>query len=97
MGQFNFPILISALKAFDNFISENPGSIYREEALYYRIEAATTLAVNSTEDKKRERLEDALDSYNDLLRHFPESTFKNKADNLARTLQKELGAYEVSK
>src|SRR5690606_33648378 len=34
LGQFNFPILISALKAFDNFISENPGSIYREEALY---------------------------------------------------------------
>jgi len=97
LGKFQFPILISAITAFDNFVSENPGSIYREEALYYRIDAATTLAMNSTEDRKKERLEDALDSYNNLLRHFPESTFKKQADDLARTLQRELGAYEVSK
>ena len=97
LGKFNFPILISAITAFDNFISENPGSKYREEALYYRMDAATTLAINSTEDKKKERLEDALDSYNNLMRHFPESSFKKPADDLAQTIQKELGAYEVSK
>ena len=44
---------ISAIAALDNFISDNPGSIYREEALYLKIEATTNLAFNSTENRKR--------------------------------------------
>ncbi|MDF0705980.1 MAG: outer membrane protein assembly factor BamD [Bacteroidota bacterium] len=93
LGEFNLPILVSALTAFDNFITDNPGSIYREEALYYRIEAATHLALNSTEDKKQERLQDALDSYNNLMRYFPETKFKKDADKLAETVREELSAY----
>ncbi|WP_375324703.1 outer membrane protein assembly factor BamD [Flagellimonas sp. GZD32] len=96
LGQFNFPVLISAIEAFDNFITDNPGSIYREEALYYRIESATTLALNSTMDKQQERLEDALESYNTLMRYFPETQFKKKADDLAETIQKELSNYNTS-
>src|SRR5690606_16827758 len=93
LGEFNLPILISAITALDNFISENPGSIYREEAMYYRIESATHLAVNSTPDRKRERLEDALGAYNSLMREFPEGEFKDRADDLAGTIQKELNAF----
>lgn len=96
LGKFNYPILISAITALDNFISDNPGSIYREEALYYRIEATTNLAMNSTEDKKKERLEDALASYNNLMRYFPESKFKDEADDLAKAIQKELSAYTAT-
>jgi len=97
LGEFQFPILISAITAFDNFLSENPGSVYREEAMYYRIEAATHLAVNSTPDRKKERLEDALGAYNNLIREFPEGGFKDKADNLARTIQREMDANGLSK
>ncbi len=97
LGRFNYPILVSAITALDNFISDNPGSIYREEALYYRIEAASNLAMNSTENKKKERLEEALASYNNLLRYFPETQFKKKADNLSEKIQKELGEYSSSK
>ncbi len=97
LGKFNYPILISAITALDNFISDNPGSVYREEALYYRIEAATNLAVNSTENKKQERLEDALSAYNNLFRYFPETRFKKKADELSQKIQKELSVYSSSK
>ncbi len=96
LGKFNYPILISAITALDNFISDNAGSIYREEALYYRIEATTNLALNSTENRKQERLQEALDSYNTLMRYFPESQFKKEADNLSDKIQKELSAYTVS-
>nr|WP_245668109.1 outer membrane protein assembly factor BamD [Allomuricauda zhangzhouensis] len=96
LGQFNFPVLVSAIEAFDNFITDNPGSVYREEALYYRIESTTTLALNSTMDKQQERLEEALDSYNTLLRYFPETQFKKKADDLAETIRKELSIYDTS-
>ncbi len=96
IGSWDLPRLISAITAFDNFVLDNPGSIYTEEALYYRIEAATNLAVNSTEDKKRERLEDALDSYNNLLRYFPETEYKKEADRLAETIQEELSVYNAT-
>ncbi|NAY90707.1 outer membrane protein assembly factor BamD [Muricauda sp. JGD-17] len=96
LGEFNFPILISAITALDNFITDNPGSIYREEALYYRVEATTNLALNSTQNKRKERLEDALSSYNNLMRYFPESEFKKKADNLAEKIQEELGVYATN-
>ncbi|WP_369884670.1 outer membrane protein assembly factor BamD [Allomuricauda sp. XS_ASV26] len=94
LGEFNLPVLVSAITAFDNFITDNPGSIYREEALYYRIEASTLLALNSTEDKKKERLEDALSSYKNLMRYFPETQFKKEADKLAETVREELSAYQ---
>lgn len=97
LGQFNYPILVSAITALDNFVSDNPGSIYREEALYYRIEATTNLALNSTENRKKQRLEEAQNSYNNLLRYFPESKFKKKADNLFEKIQRELSVYTISK
>ncbi|PWL39216.1 outer membrane protein assembly factor BamD [Flagellimonas aquimarina] len=97
LGQFNYPILVSAITALDNFISDNPGSVFREEALYYRIEAATSLALNSTQNRKKERLEDAQGAYNTLIRYFPETKFKKKADNLSEKIQKELGEYPNSK
>ncbi|MEM0933606.1 MAG: outer membrane protein assembly factor BamD [Bacteroidota bacterium] len=97
LGEFNLVILVSAIKALDNFVADNPGSIYREEALYYRIEATTNLAINSTDDKKRERLEEALASYNNLLKYYPESRFKKKADDLAEKIQKGLGQFQESK
>ncbi len=90
LGEFNYPILLSAITAFDNFIADNPGSIYREEALYYRIEAATHLALNSTQNKKKERLETALDYYDALLRYFPKTQFKSQADKLSESIQKGL-------
>lgn len=90
LGEFNLPILVSAITALDNFITDNPGSIYREDALYYRIEATTNLALNSTEDKKQERLEDALNSYNNLMRYFPESKFKKDADKLSEKIREEM-------
>nr|WP_321412433.1 outer membrane protein assembly factor BamD [uncultured Allomuricauda sp.] len=96
LGEFNLPVLVSAITAFDNFITDNPGSIYREEAMFYRIEAATRLALNSTEEKKQERLEDALEFYNTLMRYFPETEFKKKADDYAETIQEELSAYSSS-
>nr|WP_228235774.1 outer membrane protein assembly factor BamD [Muricauda sp. M10] len=97
IGAWDLPRLVSAIKAFDNFVTDNPGSVYREEALYYRIEAWANLAFYSTLDKKQERLNEALGSYNTLMRYYPESKFKDDADKLAEKIQKELSAFTISK
>ncbi len=90
LGEFNFPLLVSAVAALDNFVSDNPGSIYREDALYYKVEATTNLALNSTDDKKPERLETAKSAYNTLKRYFPETKYAKKADNLLEKIEKEI-------
>ena len=45
LGHFDFTFLTPAMAAFDNFISDHPGSIYREEALYLKFESSTEFAL----------------------------------------------------
>lgn len=84
---------ISAIAALDNFISDNPGSIYREDALYLKIEATTNLALNSTQSKKQERLETAKAAYDNLLKYYPETKYTKDANNLVEKVNKELQNY----
>lgn len=93
LGEFNYPILISAIAALDNFISDNPGSVFREEALFYKLKASTDLAMNSTENRKQERLEEAITAYNALKRSYPETAFEKEANKLFETLQREMQQY----
>jgi len=84
---------ISAIAALDNFISDNPGSIYREDALYLKIEATTNLAINSTENRKKERLEDAKLAYNNLFKYFPETKYAEVANDLIEEVDEQLNNY----
>ena len=51
----------------------------------------------STSDKKQERLQEAMGSYTNLMKYFPESKFKDDAGKLAEKIQEELSAYTISK
>jgi len=84
---------ISAIAALDNFLTDNSGSIYREDALFYKIKASTNLALNSTERKKKKRLEEAKLSHAKLKKYFPESKYQKKVDNLLGKVEKELKNY----
>ena len=81
---------ISAVAALDNFVSDFPGTIYREEALYLKLVATSNLALNSTENRKQERLETAEAAYNNLLKYYPETTFLSKANDLLEKINKQL-------
>jgi len=54
----------SAIKAFDIYLVDYPGSSYMEEALYYKQESAYLLAINSFQELVPERLQ-AAKEYND--------------------------------
>lgn len=81
---------ITAIAALDNFVSDNPGSIYREDVLFYKVQATTNLALNSVESKKPERLQDAKTAYNTLLKNYPETKYSKEANNLMEDINKEL-------
>lgn len=84
---------ISAIASLDNFISDHPGSIYREEALYLKIQAAANLALNSTENRKKERLEDAKAAYNNLFKYFPGTKYAEDANDLVEKVDEQLNDY----
>lgn len=93
LGEFNYDILRSAVASLDNFVSDFPGSQYKEEALYLKVESTTNMAMNSSEYIKKERLETAKNAYNVLKKQFPETQFAKKADNLLEKIEKELSNY----
>ncbi len=84
---------VSAIAALDNFISDYPGSVYREDALYQIIKASTNLALNSTESKKQERLQDAQEAYSNLRKYFPETKYQKQVDNLMGKIERQLQDY----
>ena len=85
---------ISAISALDNFISDHPGSVFREEAYFLKFQSAATLAMNSTFTKKEQRLEDATAAYNTFLKYYPESEFAKQAKSIYDDLQKEWVAFK---
>ena len=78
----------SAITAFNNFLDNYPGSIYREDALFYKFDSAYKLAVNSVVWKQQERTDKALKYYKSLLRYFPESKYLDKANLMHEELEK---------
>ena len=77
----------SAITAFNNFLDNYPGSIYREDALFYKFDSAYKLAVNSVVWKQQERTDKALKYYKSLLRYFPESKYLDQANSMHEELE----------
>ncbi len=79
-----------ALKAFELFIIDYPGTPYKEQALFYRLDSAYKLALNSVENKKEERLNYAKTTFNNLIKFNSATEFKAEADEMAASIDKEL-------
>jgi outer membrane protein assembly factor BamD len=90
LGEFNYPILVSSIQAFNNFVTDNPGSIYREDAFFYRLKSEMTLANNSIITKQEERYREALKYYQALMKSYPDTKYKKEAQNFYETIQEEL-------
>ncbi len=91
LGHFDYTFLTPAIAAFDNFISDYPGSIFREEALYLKFESATEFGLNSFVKLKPERMENAKTAYNTLKKQFPETKYADDAAKWLEKIEKDLG------
>lgn len=85
----------AAIKSFDNFLFEYPASSFREAAMFYRLDSAHNLAVNSVESKKLERLQSAKVYYNTLLKYYPQTEFLDEANEMNQELDTELAKYNT--
>lgn len=85
----------AAIKAFDNFIVNFPGSQYRMEAHYLRLESAYLLAINSIPSLVNARLITAKKHYTSFNRYYSESARKADADKILEDIENRLQNKEV--
>lgn len=79
----------AAIQAFDNLLSDYLGSEFKEEALLYRLKAAHDFVLKSYDRRKPERIKDALEAHEKLIRNYPESKYLEEAKKIYATLNKE--------
>jgi outer membrane protein assembly factor BamD len=70
----------AAVVALTNSLKEFPDTKYREELMFMLLRAKYLLAIRSVEEKKEERLTDALDEYFTFVDEFPESEHRKEAE-----------------
>ncbi|WP_298223419.1 outer membrane protein assembly factor BamD [Flavobacterium sp.] len=83
----------AALVALDLFISDYPGTQYKEAALFYRLDSAYKLAINSIPAKMEERLKNAKVMYGNLMKFKEDTQYKEKADDMLVRIEKDLQQY----
>ena len=79
----------AAIVALDNFMLDYPGSIYKEDALFYKFDSAYKLAINSVYSKMNDRIQSAMKAYEGLLNYNGNTKYKEKADKMLTRLEKE--------
>ena len=95
----------ASVKSFDNFIFEFPGSKLREDALFYRLDSAYKLAINSIEYKntiqngvvhlRKERLETAKE-YSDAFKlMYANSQYIEDVNKMTSAINQELESYST--
>ena len=80
----------SAIVALDNFIIDYPGTPFREKALYYKLDSAYQLAINSITTKMEDRLTVAKTAYSNLIKFNANTEYKQKADEMLARIDKDL-------
>ncbi len=85
----------AAIESFDNFITDNPGTIYREEAFLYRLKAAYELAINSLPSLVQERLATAKGYYNSYMKYYKGTDSAAEANEISQKIDEKLVTKET--
>lgn len=80
----------AGIRSLDNFISDFPGSKYKEDALYYKLQFSYNYAIKSIDSKMEERLNLAKSAYASLVRFKEDTKYKKEADEMLASIDKEL-------
>jgi outer membrane protein assembly factor BamD len=79
-----------AVIALNNTIKDYPNSIYEQEMHFLIVKSSFELAINSIEEKKKERLMETIKAYYTFVDRFAESEWIKEAENIFVRTNKEL-------
>lgn len=85
----------ASIKSFENFIFEFPGSTLREDALFYKLDSAYKLAVNSVDYKKEQRLKDAKVDSDLFLESYASSKYIEDVKQMASDIENQLKSFKT--
>lgn len=85
----------AAIESFDNFISDNPGTIYREQAFLFRLKASYKLAINSLPYLVQERLVTAKGHYNNFIKYYKSTDSAKEANEINEEIEERLVTKET--
>ena len=71
----------AAIKSFENFLIDFPGSDLREKAMYYRFDSAYKLAINSVVWRQKERIENAVSYFNSFKNSYNDSELLDEMES----------------
>ena len=80
----------AAIKAFDNFVQDNPGTSYRELAFLYKLKSAYELAINSIPMLVQERLLTAKSYYNNFTKYYKDTNSATEANSIYQDIEKRI-------
>ncbi|MCL6461728.1 Beta-barrel assembly machine subunit BamD [Flavobacterium micromati] len=80
----------AAIVALDNFVADYPGTPFKEDALYYKLDSAYQLGINSIPAKMEERLLVAKTAQVNLLKFNGETKYKKEAGEMLVRIEKDL-------
>lgn len=80
----------AAMVALDNFVSDFPGTPFKEDALFYKYDSAYQIGINSVPEKMVERLNVAKTAYASLIKFKPDTKYKKIADEMYARIETDL-------
>ena len=80
----------SAQVAMTNFIDDFPGTKFKEDALFYKLDSAYKLAINSVQNKMKERLLVAQTDYLSLLKFKADTKYKKQVELMKARIETDL-------
>ena len=86
----------NSITAFENFISDHPGSIFREDAYFGRFQAQYELALQSVPKKVEDRLQIAIEYFNDFMKYYGQTELAEKAKEIKKDIDKKIETIKVS-
>jgi outer membrane protein assembly factor BamD len=90
VSDFNMMSLKSAVISIENFRKDFPDSQFNEELAFLKVESQYNLASNSFSIKQKDRFQDVIKFYQELIDKYPEGKFNKDAERMFEDSQKQI-------
>ncbi|MBP5189353.1 MAG: outer membrane protein assembly factor BamD [Bacteroidales bacterium] len=94
IGYYNTESYRAAVVSLDKFLNDYPDSPYREDAMYYMVKGGYVYAINSREDKMKERLQQVIGNFDKFATTFNNSKYMSECQDIYNKCKAELARIE---
>jgi len=90
ISDFNMMSLKSAVISIDNFKKDFPDSQYNEELSFLKVDSQYNLATNSFYTKQKERYQDVIKYYKEMIDKYPSGKYLRDAEKMFENSQEQV-------